>query len=75
MFSSHVKIQFSFQNDNTIAEFFLKPDEELKLSVNKNINPKNCALKVSQNLQNFRAAGDFDSRSLHLKHSNEYLIY
>ena len=37
--------------------FSSSPDEELNLSVNKNINPKTSALKVTKSLQNFRAAG------------------
>ena len=55
--------------------FSSSPDEELKLSGNKNLNSKHSALKVNKNLQSFRAAGDSDSRSLHPKHGNEYLIY
>ena len=33
--------------------FSSSPDYELKLSVNKNINPNNSALKLDKNLQNF----------------------
>ena len=55
-----------------LRDFSSGHDEEVKLSVNKNINPKKLHIK---SYQIFREAGNSDFRSLYPKRSNGYLIY